>query len=201
METLNTQLITGDPAFAIDAGGNIIMWNEASENTFGFTSDYALGKKCWKLMAGKDIHGNRYCSKHCALREMNFRHEPVHGFKAVFDGADKASRTFDVSFVTVVDKPGSEKLLHICHLVEKLPESASITADTNHHDAEEMSQLSEREIEILSLVAEKTSTQKIADTLSISIRTVRTHIQHAMQKLRVHKRKEAVLVAKERHLI
>jgi PAS domain S-box-containing protein len=201
VESLNRHLITGDPAFAIDAGGKIIMWNKASENAFGFPKTYALGKQCWKLLAGKDIHGNRYCSKFCPLREMNFRHEPVHGFRTFFNSANGEENPYDVSFVTLVDQPGQEKLLHICHPVEMEQEQFAIPTTTHKLEAVELGELSRREIEVLSLVAKGTRTQQIADALSISIRTVRTHIQHAMQKLRVHKRKDAVRVAKENALI
>lgn len=114
---------------------------------------------------------------------------------------------FDVSFVTLFDQPGNEVLLHICHPAERDPEGVSMQASatspgvTDSYNADELGKLSHREVEVLSLIADKTSTQQIADTLSISIRTVRTHIQHAMQKLRVHKRKDAVRVAKDNALI
>ena len=61
--------------------------------------------------------------------------------------------------------------------------------------------LSQREIEVLALLADKTSTREIASTLSISIRTVRTHIQHLMYKLQVHKRLDAIEVGKRYKLI
>ena len=64
-----------------------------------------------------------------------------------------------------------------------------------------MDALSQREIEILTLLTEGVSTRDIASTLSISIRTVRTHIQHLMYKLRVHKRQEAVLKGKRLKLV
>ena len=61
--------------------------------------------------------------------------------------------------------------------------------------------LSQREIEVLELLADKVKTKDIATRMSISIRTVRTHIQHLLTKMQVHKRKEAIELGKRLKLI
>jgi DNA-binding NarL/FixJ family response regulator len=53
--------------------------------------------------------------------------------------------------------------------------------------------LTKRETEILSLMAEGQQYKEIADALSISALTVRTHIQHIYEKLHVRSRTEAVV--------
>lgn len=50
-------------------------------------------------------------------------------------------------------------------------------------DAEGLSELSEREMEILKLIAEGKSTREISDKLFISVKTVGTHKQHILSKL------------------
>jgi DNA-binding CsgD family transcriptional regulator len=201
VDTQTNNYVTGDPAFAVDRRGLIVLWNEAAEKTLGHPGSKALGQKCWKLLSGEDTYGNRYCCRHCPIRDMAFRNEPVNSFQSTYKTASNQSRQFNVSCVTVFDKPGNEILLHICR-----PEDASIergksngaarTPASNHPGT-----LSQREIEVLALLADKTSTQNIATTMSISIRTVRTHIQHLMYKLQVHKRREAVQVGKRLKLI
>jgi DNA-binding NarL/FixJ family response regulator len=52
-------------------------------------------------------------------------------------------------------------------------------------------QLSEREMEILALIAEGCPNKEIASRLSISSGTVRTHLMHIYEKLHVHCRTEA----------
>lgn len=52
-------------------------------------------------------------------------------------------------------------------------------------------QLSNREMEILALVAEGCPNKEIASRLSISTATVRTHLMHIYEKLHVHCRTEA----------
>ena len=61
--------------------------------------------------------------------------------------------------------------------------------------------LSEREIEVLSLIAEGTSNKEIARDLCISQSTVKTHIQSIFQKLDVNDRTEAVTKAIRKGLI
>ena len=55
--------------------------------------------------------------------------------------------------------------------------------------------LSDREAEILELVAEGFDTRAIANTLSVSCRTVESHLSNAFRKLGVHSRAAAILAA------
>ena len=197
MDTQTNHFITGDPAFAVDRHDVIVLWNEAAEKSFGVPVSKALGKKCWDLLSGKDAYDNRYCCRHCPIREMGFLHEPVHGFQSTFKTGPGETEQFSVSCVTVYDEPGSEMLLHICHSDNQPMTPANNQLVTSNHPGE----LSEREIEILALLADKVRTKDIASTLSISIRTVRTHIQHVMYKLQVHKRSEAIQLGKRLKLI
>lgn len=57
---------------------------------------------------------------------------------------------------------------------------------------DETSLLTEREREILQLVAEGKNNQEIADILVVSIKTVQTHRAHLMEKLDAHDRTELV---------
>ena len=53
--------------------------------------------------------------------------------------------------------------------------------------------LSQREEEILQHLSKGYSTKEIADRLSVSVNTVRTHLQHIYEKLHVRSRTEAVV--------
>lgn len=59
-------------------------------------------------------------------------------------------------------------------------------------DPHDLSQLSERESQILALLAEGLPNKQISDRLAISSSTVRTHLMHIYKKLNVHCRTEAV---------
>ena len=62
-------------------------------------------------------------------------------------------------------------------------------------------QLTQREIEILRLLARGRDTQAIADELTISSNTVRTHLQNIFGKLGAHSKLEAVSLANRRGLL
>ena len=61
--------------------------------------------------------------------------------------------------------------------------------------------LSEREVEILRLVAQGMTNQEIADHCYISLNTVKTHIRHIFQNLKARNRAEAIAYARANHLI
>lgn len=61
--------------------------------------------------------------------------------------------------------------------------------------------LSERERQVLQLLAEGAGTHRIAHTLGVSANTVRTHVQNVLHKLGVHDRSKAVRVALSRGLL
>jgi two-component system, NarL family, response regulator NreC len=61
--------------------------------------------------------------------------------------------------------------------------------------------LSEREVEILRLIALGHTNGEIADELYLSVRTVESHRAHIQQKLRMNKRSELVRYALERNLL
>jgi DNA-binding CsgD family transcriptional regulator len=201
MDTQATNYITGDTAFAVDQRGAIVLWNKTAEKTLGYPSSDALGQKCWKLLFGEDTYGNRYCCRHCPVRKMAFNREPVNNFQFTCKTNSNESKHFSVSCLTVFDNHGDEMLLHICRPEDDsgttVVNQATIRTPTSKHPGT----LSQRELEVLTLLADKISTSDIAKTLSISIRTVRTHIQHLMYKLQVHKRCEAVEAGKHLKLI
>jgi len=197
MNIQSGHLITGDPAFAVDRNGVVVLWNDASEREFGYSESEALGMKCWELLCGHDINGNRYCFENCPLIEMAFLHEPVHAFKSSFDTSSHQQKQFSVSCVTVFEKPGDEMLLHICH-PERPSQAAGINEDASRVHPESLSQ---REVEVLALLAGGVATHEVAQRLSISTRTVRTHIQHLMYKLQVHNRRDAILEGRRLNLI
>lgn len=62
-------------------------------------------------------------------------------------------------------------------------------------------QLSERELEVLQEAATGKSNQQIAESLFLSIHTVKTHLSNVYEKLEVKRRTEAIMKAKELNII
>lgn len=61
--------------------------------------------------------------------------------------------------------------------------------------------LTERELEILYMIAEGHSNQEIAERLVITLGTVKAHVSHIYSKLDVRSRTQAVIKAKQLHLL
>ncbi|MFN8375100.1 MAG: response regulator transcription factor [Anaerolineae bacterium] len=61
--------------------------------------------------------------------------------------------------------------------------------------------LSERELDVLQLIAQGFSNNTIAETLNVSLPTVKTHVQHILQKLHVSDRTQAALLAIRQNLV
>jgi DNA-binding CsgD family transcriptional regulator len=200
--TPNTDCVTGDAAFAVDRYGVIVHWNTAAEKLFGYTVDTALAQRCWKLLSGQDIFGNRYCCANCPLLDMAAHNESVRGFELLFQTSSEGRKELSVSCLAIFDSPQSGLLYHIC----RTPESGEQSTEHHHVVNGHMQRihnghLTERELEVLALLADGKSTHEIASTMFISEATVRNHIQHVLNKLHVHNRLEAVVMGQRIDLI
>lgn len=65
----------------------------------------------------------------------------------------------------------------------------------HHKQADLHDQLTARELEVLKRMSEGMSNQEIADTLFISMKTVKVHVSNILSKLDVHDRTQAVIYA------
>ncbi|TYQ11135.1 MadR family response regulator transcription factor [Gordonia sp. C13] len=81
------------------------------------------------------------------------------------------------------------------------PRSAAVVLRTVSGEAEATETLSDREREVLRLLADGMSNKRIGETLYISESTVKFHIRNIIRKLGVSKRTDAVYIASKRGLI
>jgi len=88
----------------------------------------------------------------------------------------------------------------LARVKRSLRRSAPVT-NGNGNGHRDDSNLSPRERQILSLLAEGRTQSQIATVLVISSKTVATHIQHILSKLGVQSRAQAVAVAFQRGLV
>ena len=82
-------------------------------------------------------------------------------------------------------------------LTRALVERHNIQLPPGDRRAELVASLTEREAEILRLVARGLSNQEIADTLVVAVHTVKSHVAHVLGKLESRDRTQAVIVAYE----
>ncbi|MEW5958723.1 MAG: response regulator transcription factor [Chloroflexota bacterium] len=81
------------------------------------------------------------------------------------------------------------------HLIEEIRHSSQTHADA------ELEPLTAREQEILRLIAQDASNQEIADTLYLSLHTVKSHVKKILEKLQAPNRHQAALYARRKGLI
>lgn len=74
-------------------------------------------------------------------------------------------------------------------------------AKSNQTGVQSLNELTKREVAILTMIADGTTHQDIADKLFISVRTVESHKSHIMQKLDLHTTAELVKFAIRQKLI
>ena len=210
MDALKIVNSTGDPAFAVDRHGIIRAWNAAAENMFGYSVTAVEGRPCWEVLCGCDTSRNDYCGSNCPLRRMAFSAKSVNSTRIYFRLASRESKPFLMSTLMLYNGPGEQLMAHICRpdIDVKAPEAASggsgsietgrpVHLSNNH----QRGGLTQRQLEVLALLAEGKSTREIASLMCVSLHTVRNHISQILFKLHVHSRVEAVALGRKLGII
>jgi DNA-binding CsgD family transcriptional regulator len=209
MDALKIINSTGDPAFAVDRKGIIKAWNRAAENLFGHAASAVEGRPCWEVLSGCDASGNEYCGPECPLRRMAYNSKSVNSMQIQCRLASREIRPFIVSTLMLYNGPDEPLMAHICRpdIVASGkpssapggtgPEHSAIHLSNNH----QRGALSQRQREVLTLLAAGKSTADIASLMCISVNTVRNHISQILYKLHVHSRIEAVALARRLGLV
>src|SRR5499425_2067006 len=99
---------------------------------------------------------------------------------------------------------GGQSLINPSMAGKLLTEFATLAKrDTEEEQAQEIPapKLTEREMEVLRLVARGMNNRDIAKELYISENTVKNHVRNILEKLQIHSRMEAVMVAVREKLI
>ncbi|MFY9610201.1 MAG: LuxR C-terminal-related transcriptional regulator [Blastocatellia bacterium] len=208
---------TSDSAFAVDGSGQIVAWNSAAETMFGLSAAGAIGKMCGEIIKGMDECGP-VCSPDCSVQQAVRKHHPVGNFDLHVETAngrqwcnvsvliaDEAASTmpYSIHIVRQIDVRKRLELLVRDFVVTGTglaPEQATSLISSTRAPARE-TELSDREVSVLRLLAQGLTTTAVAEQLHISRTTVNNHIQHILRKLDVHTRLEAIRRAEHAGLI
>jgi PAS domain S-box-containing protein len=210
---------TGDGAFVTDEDQRIIFWNQAATQITGYPYEEVSGLPCHEVLEGHDDQGRLFCFEHCRIATAALRNKAVKDYDIFISNRLGEVRWINMSTLTFPAKGGESKmLLHLFRDVTRKKQSEQLIsqmlkaakdlqnggsprAPSPLANKQPSADLTNRELEVLSLLAQGFSTDKIARSLSISSSTARNHVRNILQKLRVHSRLEAVVQAYEQGLI
>lgn len=206
---------TADGALVVDQEGKIVFWNRAARHLLGFTAEEVLGRPCCEVIRGETLSGRPLCSPTCPIANRIRSGGGVRQFDMQTRTKDGRLVWLNVSSLPV---PSSkQRIFWVAHLFRNITKHAKVyrlveelyttlcvptLAVAHGQDREDCPvkhapslPLTTREWEVLRLLAGGATSARIADTLCISPKTVRNHIQHILDKLGAHNRLEALAIA------
>jgi PAS domain S-box-containing protein len=198
-----------DAMIAIDGNQRVLFWNPACESLTGISARKVKHKPCYEILRAEDPGGHLYCRQNCPLSQVAKGGPPPSNVALRI--ADKEGRKIQLNVDTMLMPAPKEREWMVVHVLRRgrCPASQSAATDSTvkkhigklsspapgGDSIHGLSQLSERELEVLRLVAQGQNTASIANVLHLSPTTVRNHVQRLMAKLNVHSRIEAVKYA------
>jgi PAS domain S-box-containing protein len=207
---------TVDGAFAVDPDERITFWNPACEQLFGIPAREVLGRPCSAVLRGTDPWGKPLCKQGCNVARLACGGTPPETFPLRVRDARGKDLRLSVSIVLVPSK--WKDLWTVVHLLHRgeVPEVLDVVErsfsrkprarqagprDADRSSPATLASLTPRELEILRLLSEGLPSSVLSQRLSISLTTVRNHIQHLLSKLKVHSQMEAVAYAYRHNLL
>jgi PAS domain S-box-containing protein len=221
-ECFDTLCNTADGVFIVDANKHIIRWNKGAERILRFTENEVLHHDCFRVIAGRIQPDKVFCGPNCRIYN-GIRNGTVHkNFDLLTQTSDGEPLWLNVSILAPCD--GDEPfIVHILRDVTREkktslalaqflaelenPNPVSKDSSTEKHVIKSIAAarfpsldkppvaLSDRETEVLTLLAEGLSTKSLAQRLNISHFTARNHIQNILVKLDLHSKAQAVSYA------
>ena len=213
----------GEALLFTDSGGRIRMINQAAALLLGCTRESALGKECWKSSGLRYRNGAPFCGPTCPVRR-SIADGNLRLNREWLIRPRKRGRALGIELFSFAIPENGEQKAGVLHVLAPVPATAprgprrqeekpphpaaagarpaggepaedeSATGPDMNGALRRLQTLSPRECEILDLLAQGRPTRAIAESLEISANTVRNHVRGILEKLRVHRRLEAVLV-------
>jgi DNA-binding CsgD family transcriptional regulator len=214
-EVLDLLAASDSPVVATDMAGHVVFWNRAAERSLGRPAAQVLGRRCYDVMGGRDVFGNRFCHENCSVVSMSRKGEPVQGFELAVGIPSRPEQPYNV---TVLRVPGARAdSFTLVHILQPIDGAARLARALERLGAQRQPvgpaegweprsvpgpvavprtpPLTDREGEILRWVAAGLQNKEVAQQLGISLATVRNHIHNVLEKLDVHSKLEAVSLA------
>ena len=199
-------LSSGDPpAFATDSRERIVFWNRGAVAVLGRRSEEALGRRCFEVLCGRDVFGNRLCYQNCPVSAMARASEPISGFELRVPTPDAGPPS--LLHMTILRIPGPRPdlftLVHVLQPIDEAARRARALEPPSAHAPHagplapkaDAPPLTARELAVLQHVAAGLQNKEVAEKLGLSLATVRNHVHNSLEKLDVHSKLEMVSLA------
>lgn len=200
------------PAFATDSRERIVFWNTGAAELLGRRADDAMGRRCFEVLGGRDVFGNRFCRPSCPVLTTLREGEPVCPFEFEVTSPDGASTLYNVTLLKIPSfRADLFTLVHILQPIDEPARLARALTRLNPGEAAESlrgaasavaatpppapENLTPREREVLQCIAAGLPNKEVAARLNLSVATVRNHIHNVLDKLGVHSKLEAASLA------
>lgn len=197
---------TADGVFAVDEDQRIVHWNSGAENILGYSAKDMLGRFCYDVMKGVDEFSKEVCLLDCPVMDCAKGGYPTPGRDVKVKAKDGTCRWLSVAHTYV--KGNNRRLAAVVHIfrdategmeakqtLERISREVSAygrPAAAREPEVHRDDELTEREKQVVTMLAQGEGTSGIAKKLMISNATARNHIQNILAKLDVHTRLEAV---------
>lgn len=186
------------PVWITVPDGTIAYLNPRAEMRFGLRHADCAGQLCYLVISGRTPEGATLCCPRCRVRRFSDERREIEPMRMSIPAPGGGRQDVTVVVIALDDgglvhcvvDAGRERRLRkfIDRVALRTPEGAP---HAQHARTEE---LTSREREILTLLAEDATLHEIAERLGVSYATVRNHVQHILAKLGVHSILEAVAV-------
>jgi PAS domain S-box-containing protein len=209
-------------AVATDGENQILHWNDAAIELFGFTAEEVMGRNLQTVIQARDVHGNRLSADYGAFHEMIRIGEAPQSFEiAIITATGKMIRIAVAVVVVLGPQPAEYALVYLMtpmHRRRRADEAidrllaqfnlpgvtvpgTTVSTGAEQRGTSKQRHLTRRQLEVLLLLAEGKRSGEIAEELGISVHTVRTHIQGILRTLGAANRLEAVSRALHERII
>lgn len=210
-ELLNS---TADAAFSLSESGEILSWNAAAEELFGFAAAEVLNRLCFEILDARGAMGNAICMRDCAVQRCAHHAGPVPSFD--MQVRTRSGQRLWVNVSTLSHRHPLTGRLILVHLARDITAAKEqqktvaewvqiakrvATLDSAGGAHNPTHSLSSREIQILKLLAAPTTPAEVAEAMGIAPTTLRNHLHRINEKLGTKDRLGAVLQAMHRGLI
>ncbi len=218
-EVLRLLSESADGVYAVDKKQKVVFWSRAAEKITGYSAEEVLGHPCYEVMNGRDYEENTFCRRNCPTMIAVRRGSSVPNYDIGSRTKDGRDIWLNMSIVPIRRRRREGPLaVHLFRDVTSRRRAERLARETlstverfGSQGKEEILQatpcpapsptLTPRELEVLRLLADGVGTREMAERLSLSVATVRNHVERILGKLGVHSRLEAVLYAAQHGLI